>query len=76
MICPKCGAEMRVVDSRPIEANSVRRRRACEECQYRLTTYEITQEQLGRFNRIERERGKILNTMEELISKYGGKSNE
>lgn len=70
MTCPKCGAEMRVIDSRKAENDSIRRRRACDECQYRLTTYEITLERLGRYNRIERERDKILNKIKEIISEY------
>jgi len=40
MRCPFCGAEdTRVVDSRPAE-DSIRRRRACEVCGKRFTTYE------------------------------------
>jgi transcriptional repressor NrdR len=42
MICPKCkGENNRVLDSR--ETNNkreIRRRRKCEECQYRFTTFE------------------------------------
>ena len=42
MRCPYCGSEnSRVVDSRPAEdGNSIRRRRACDECGKRFTTYE------------------------------------
>ncbi len=42
MKCPYCGQDSsRVVDSRPAEDNSViRRRRACEHCGRRFTTYE------------------------------------
>ena len=42
MQCPKCQNQgTRVVDSRPVESNnSIRRRRECEECQYRFTTFE------------------------------------
>lgn len=48
MICPSCGAaETRVVDSRPAEnGSSVRRRRECEQCQTRFTTYERLEPQL------------------------------
>ena len=40
--CPYCGHEnTRVIDSRPSdENNSIRRRRACDECSKRFTTYE------------------------------------
>ena len=42
MRCPFCGqTESRVVDSRPTdESVSIRRRRECESCQRRFTTYE------------------------------------
>ena len=42
MKCPFCGHEnTRVIDSRPAEENnSIRRRRACDECGKRFTTYE------------------------------------
>jgi transcriptional repressor NrdR len=42
MRCPHCSAEdTRVVDSRPAEAGAaIRRRRACEQCGERFTTYE------------------------------------
>lgn len=42
MKCPFCGHEnTRVIDSRPVEENnSIRRRRACDECDKRFTTYE------------------------------------
>ena len=42
MKCPKCSSpESRVVDSRVTkEASAVRRRRECEICTYRFTTYE------------------------------------
>ena len=40
MKCPYCGAEdSRVIDSRPAD-NSIRRRRQCETCGKRFTTYE------------------------------------
>ena len=42
MNCPFCGHEnTRVIDSRPAdENNSIRRRRVCDECAKRFTTYE------------------------------------
>lgn len=42
MKCPFCGHEnTRVIDSRPAEENnSIRRRRVCDECDKRFTTYE------------------------------------
>ena len=44
MRCPECGCEeSKVIDSRPTD-NKVRRRRECEGCGYRFTTYEIIEE--------------------------------
>jgi transcriptional repressor NrdR len=42
MFCPSCNAqETRVIDSRMLlEENSVRRRRKCDACEMRFTTYE------------------------------------
>lgn len=46
MRCPKCnGLKSSVVDSRQAEdGNTIRRRRECEECHYRFTTYERVEE--------------------------------
>ena len=45
MKCPYCSHEnTRVIDSRPAEDNnSIRRRRVCDECGKRFTTYEIVE---------------------------------
>lgn len=42
MKCPYCNSDnIRVIDSRPAEeSNAIRRRRACDECGKRFTTYE------------------------------------
>ncbi len=42
MKCPYCGCDkIKVIDSRPSEENNaIRRRRQCEECEKRFTTYE------------------------------------
>ena len=46
MRCPKCGgSKSSVVDSRQaVDGNTIRRRRECEECHYRFTTYERVEE--------------------------------
>ena len=46
MKCPYCGdEESKVIDSRPTEdGERIRRRRECEECQHRFTTYERVEE--------------------------------
>jgi transcriptional repressor NrdR len=48
MNCPFCShAETRVVDSRlGREGNNIRRRRECERCSKRFTTYERVEEML------------------------------
>jgi len=41
MKCPNCGStELRVIDSRPTDNNAIKRRRECEACKSRYTTYE------------------------------------
>jgi transcriptional repressor NrdR len=41
MRCPRCGErETRVIDSRDLDEASIRRRRECETCGARFTTYE------------------------------------
>ena len=46
MKCPNCGfEESKVLDSRPLE-NSIRRRRMCNECGYRFTTFETAEKPL------------------------------
>lgn len=45
MKCPACGYfDSKVVDSRPTDDASIRRRRECLECHKRFTTYEIIDE--------------------------------
>ncbi|WP_062355211.1 transcriptional regulator NrdR [Bacillus kwashiorkori] len=46
MRCPTCSsANSRVIDSRPVdEGRSIRRRRECEDCSYRFTTFERVEE--------------------------------
>ena len=46
MKCPSCQHNgTRVLDSRPVEeGRSIRRRRECEECLYRFTTFEKVEE--------------------------------
>ncbi len=48
MRCPECqAADTRVIDSRPADDGSaIRRRRSCETCQLRFTTYERSERSL------------------------------
>ncbi len=42
MKCPSCGSnDFKVLDSRPTDSKTIRRRRECQNCQKRFTTYEI-----------------------------------
>jgi hypothetical protein len=42
--CPKCSAvAFRTIETRRNKYKAIRRRRKCTECDYRLTTYEVTQ---------------------------------
>ena len=44
MKCPYCGfQESKVVDSRPSDDGSIRRRRECLQCERRFTTYETVE---------------------------------
>jgi transcriptional repressor NrdR len=47
MRCPFCGHHgTRVLDSRPVhEGRAIKRRRECEECEQRFTTFETVEEQ-------------------------------
>ena len=42
MNCPKCSSDGSVIDSRPTDhATTIRRRRECNTCKHRYTTYEV-----------------------------------
>ena len=41
MVCPRCKSEkIQVIDSRDVDARTIRRRRECEDCKFRFTAYE------------------------------------
>ena len=42
MNCPKCGSYNTTVYDTRLEEKSRRRRRRCNDCEHRFTTYEIT----------------------------------
>lgn len=47
MECPKCKSTyVEVIDTRPAENNSIRRRRICRDCSHRFTTYELTVQEI------------------------------
>ena len=44
MKCPVCGCmDNKVIDSRPTENSAIRRRRECNNCKNRFTTYEMVE---------------------------------
>lgn len=76
MKCPKCKhADTRVYDSRPTEDGQViRRRRECEACGFRFTTYERWEEPplmvIKKDGRRERfERAKLMNGLLKAVEK-------
>jgi len=64
MDCPKCKSEeTQVIDSRDTDTRNIRRRRECEKCRYRFTTYEkveqirlMVEKRNGRVEPFEREK--------------------
>lgn len=42
MNCPRCGGVTSVINSRSAPSNTTRRRRQCDACGHRFTTYEST----------------------------------
>lgn len=66
MRCPNCQNEdTKVVDSRPIEeGEAIRRRRECEKCGFRFSTYE--QIEILDLNVVKREGGKQVYSREKL----------
>ncbi|HJN93326.1 MAG TPA: transcriptional regulator NrdR [Dehalococcoidia bacterium] len=40
MDCPTCSGNTRVIDSRSTDDSAIRRRRECQECEFRFTTFE------------------------------------
>lgn len=58
--CPRCeAAALRVMESRPSHNGTVRRRKVCEECGYRFTTREITEDQYQQFQESQRILSKV-----------------
>ncbi len=70
MRCPFCGAEdTKVIDSRlSAEADSIRRRRSCSECNERFTTYETAELTLPRL--IKRDESRVAFDEDKLRSSF------
>lgn len=77
MICPYCKSEkLKVVDKRESSDSSIRRRRECEECRKRFTTYErierVTLNVLKRNGKVEEfDREKLRRGILKATSKRG-----
>ena len=72
MNCPSCGhTSSSVVDSRPQSSGEVRRRRICDECEYKWSSMEITVATHDRF----RAAMSALFEIEGLASKAMGGNN-
>jgi transcriptional regulator NrdR family protein len=56
MICPSCGGNLiSCTDSRPTEFNgerAIRRRRECDTCGSRQTTYELSEDAVNRLQKV------------------------
>ena len=69
MRCPRCGErETRVVDSRDLDEASIRRRRECETCGTRFTTYERIE--APRLMVVKRDGGRQEFDREKLVSGF------
>ena len=62
MKCPDCSGKTGVIESRDVQGR-YRRRRACNECRWRFTTYEVTKGELEKLLHAER----VLSKVEKLI---------
>ena len=75
MVCPYCRSEkLKVVDKRESSESSVRRRRRCEDCKKRFTTYErierVTLNVLKRNGKVEEfDREKLKRGIMKAVSK-------
>lgn len=69
--CPQCGSEFtHVIDTRTVvKANGLRRRRECDECMGRFTTYELDRESLARFA-IGKVREDFMSAVEETLVSF------
>jgi transcriptional regulator NrdR family protein len=56
-----------VIDSRP-HATGIRRRRVCEDCEFRWNTYEISEAEVTRLNRME---SRVVALISEVMKERG-----
>lgn len=65
-MCPKCAEDSDVTDSRETEGGVIRRRRRCEVCEHRWTTYEVHVDQYKLLQALDRASGKINGAIDSL----------
>lgn len=71
--CPKCNGESKVVDSRDEEL-ARRRRRQCNICKHRYTTYEIHADEYNRIRRLKVDAARIepvISTLQAIVDQFG-----
>lgn len=64
--CPKCNGESHVIDSRD-EESARRRRRKCDSCGHRYSTYEIHAEEYNRIRKLE----PVITALQAIIGQFG-----
>ena len=70
LCCPKCGGDVRVMDTRcPKNTNTIRRRRICDRCGYRYSTFEIDADTYNTLLGIAKNIGKIRIDVQYLLDK-------
>lgn len=71
--CPKCNGESKVIDSRD-EESARRRRRQCNGCGNRYTTYEIHADEYNRIRQLKvsvAEIEPVINTLRYIARRFG-----
>jgi len=71
MNCPNCDVKLSVLDTRKTQLTypvkiEFKRRRACPKCDYKITTYEVTRDNLMKYA----ETTKIARNKLEIIKKF------
>lgn len=73
--CPECGhGHSWVIDSRESVEESIRRRRACDKCGHRFTTYERTEPVIDTLAEAKRERDELIEAMQHVIARRAADS--
>lgn len=71
--CPKCNGESKVIDSRD-EETARRRRRQCDNCNHRYSTYEIHADEYNRIRKLKVDAAQIepvIATLRAIVTQFG-----